>query len=50
MALDIDAELKKAKEKTDVYKTYKEYKEGYDELKKKVVIHKKNQMIYYRNL
>lgn len=35
MALDIDAELKKAKEKTDVYKTYKEYKKGYDELKKK---------------
>jgi len=36
MAVDINNELKKASEKTRVYKTYKEYKEGYDSLKKKV--------------
>lgn len=35
MAVDINNELKKASEKTRVYKTYKEYKEGYDSLKKK---------------
>lgn len=35
MAVDINSELKKASEKTNVYKTYKEYKEGYNELKKK---------------
>lgn len=35
MAVDINNELKKATEKTNVYKTYKEYKQGYDELKKK---------------
>jgi len=35
MAVDINNELKKASEKTNVYKTYKEYKKGYDELKKK---------------
>lgn len=35
MAVDINNELKKASEKTNVYKTYREYKRGYDELKKK---------------
>lgn len=35
MAVDINAELKKATQKTNVYKTYKEYKVGYDQLKKK---------------
>jgi hypothetical protein len=35
MAVDINNELKKASEKTRVYKTYKEYKEGYDSLRKK---------------
>ena len=35
MAVDIDNELKKATQKTNVYKTYKEYKQGYDKLKKK---------------
>lgn len=35
MAVDINNELKKASEKTNVYKTYKEYKKGYEELKKK---------------
>jgi hypothetical protein len=35
MAVDINNELKKTAEKTNVYKTYKEYKQGYDELKKK---------------
>lgn len=35
MAVDINNELKKATEKTNVYKTYKDYKEGYDNLKKK---------------
>ena len=35
MAVDINNELKKATEKTNVYKTYREYKKGYDELKKK---------------
>lgn len=35
MAVDINAELRKATEKTNVYKTYKDYKEGYDKLKKK---------------
>ena len=35
MAVDINNELKKATQKTNVYKTYKEYKQGYDKLKKK---------------
>ena len=35
MAVDINNELKKASEKTNVYKTYVEYKKGYDDLKKK---------------
>ena len=35
MAVDINAELKKSTEKTNVYKTYREYKKDYDELKKK---------------
>ena len=35
MAVDINAELKKASEKTNVYKTYKEYKQSYEKLKKK---------------
>lgn len=35
MAVDINNELKKAANKTNVYKTYKEYKQGYDDLKKK---------------
>ena len=35
MAVDINAELKKSTEKTNVYKTYNEYKKDYDELKKK---------------
>jgi hypothetical protein len=35
MAVDINNELKKASEKTNVYKTYIEYKKGYDDLKKK---------------
>lgn len=35
MAVDINAELKKATQKTNVYKTYKEYKVGYNKLKKK---------------
>ena len=35
MAVDINAELKKATQKTNVYKTYKEYKDGYNKLKKK---------------
>ena len=35
MAVDINSELKKAANKTNVYKTYKEYKQGYDDLKKK---------------
>ena len=36
MAVDINAELKKSTEKTNVYKTYREYKKDYDELKKKI--------------
>jgi hypothetical protein len=35
MAVDINNELKKASQKTNVYKTYKQYKQSYDELKKK---------------
>jgi hypothetical protein len=35
MAVDIDNELKKFTQKTNVYKTYREYKQGYDVLKKK---------------
>lgn len=35
MAVDINAELKKAQDKSKTYKTYKEYKEGYNTLKKK---------------
>jgi len=35
MAVDIDNELKKAANKTNVYKTYKQYKKGYEDLKKK---------------
>ena len=35
MAVDINNELKKSIEKTNVYKTYREYKKDYDELKKK---------------
>ena len=35
MAVDIDNELKKFTQKTNVYKTYREYKQGYDTLKKK---------------
>lgn len=35
MAVDINNELKKATQKTNVYKTYREYKQGYDKLKKK---------------
>ena len=35
MAVDINAELKKSTEKTNVFKIYKEYKKDYDELKKK---------------
>jgi len=34
MAVDIDSELKKASQKTKLYKTYKDYKQGYKELKK----------------
>ena len=40
MAVDINAELKKSTEKTNVYKTYREYKKDYDELKKNLVIHR----------
>ena len=36
MAVDINAELKKSTEKTNVFKIYKEYKKDYDELKKKI--------------
>lgn len=35
MAVDIDDELKKASQKTNVYKTYKQYKKDYEDLKKK---------------
>ena len=35
MAVDINEELKKASNKTSVYKTYKEYKQSYESLKKK---------------
>lgn len=35
MAVDINNELTKAAEKTNVYKTYKEYKQSYDQLQKK---------------
>lgn len=35
MAVDINEELKKASNKTNVYKTYKQYKEDYTTLKKK---------------
>ena len=35
MAVDINAELKKSTEKTNVFKIYKEYKKDYEELKKK---------------
>lgn len=35
MAVDINSELKKAGDKTRVYKTYKQYKKGYEDLKKK---------------
>lgn len=35
MAVDINAELKKAQDKSKTYKTYKEYKEGYKTLTKK---------------
>jgi len=35
MAVDIDNELKKAANKTNVYKTYKQYKKDYEDLKKK---------------
>jgi len=35
MAVDINEELKKSANKTSVYKSYKEYKKQYDELKKK---------------
>jgi len=35
MAVDINNDLKKAADKTNVYKTYKQYKQNYDELKKK---------------
>ena len=35
MAVDINNELKKASQKTSVYKTYAEYKKGYEKLKKK---------------
>ena len=33
MAVDINEELKKASNKTGVYKTYKEYKKSYESLK-----------------
>ena len=36
MAIDINDELKKSTEKTNVYKTYNEYKKDYDKLKKKI--------------
>ena len=35
MAVDINEDLKKAANKTNVYKKYKQYKQDYDELKKK---------------
>lgn len=35
MAVDINNELRKATEKTNVYKTYKDFKEGSEKLKKK---------------
>jgi len=35
MAVDINEELKKAESKSGVYKKYKEYKNGYEDLKKK---------------
>lgn len=35
MAVDINNELKKAANKTNVYKTYKEYRQGYSDLKKR---------------
>jgi hypothetical protein len=35
MAVDINEDLKKASNKTGVYKTYKEYKKSYESLKKK---------------
>jgi hypothetical protein len=35
MAVDVNEELKKAANKTNVYKTYKQYKEDYTKLKKK---------------
>lgn len=35
MAVDINEELKKSANKTSVYKSYKEYKQQYDKLKKK---------------
>jgi hypothetical protein len=35
MAVDINEELKKSANKTSVYKSYKEYKTQYDQLKKK---------------
>ena len=35
MAVDINEELKKSANKTSVYKSYKEYKKQYDDLKKK---------------
>jgi hypothetical protein len=36
MAVDINQELKNAENKTNVYKTYKQYKKDYEDLKKKV--------------
>ena len=35
MAVDINEELKKSANKTSVYKSYKEYKQQYEKLKKK---------------
>ena len=35
MAVDINNELRKATEKTNVYKTYKDFEEGSEKLKKK---------------
>jgi len=35
MAVDINNDLKKAADKTNVYKTYKQYKKDYEDLKKK---------------
>ena len=44
MAVDINNDLKKAADKTNVYKTYKQYKQNYDELKKRLVVQKNRQI------